>query len=173
MSLCSLTHSLTHSHSHTHTHTHSHTHSFTCSLHLTHSLSLPYRQKTKLIYTIYSRRSPATIHSILSDLKADYVIVDDAWCRRQYRPDCAFHEMSGWSISVCCVTINRPQNCLIVCATVCEFTLAHFMIIILQVYLKEFPEDQANPLFCEDILFNISSPFKLAFKNKHYTVLKV
>ena len=74
---------------------------------------------------------------------------------------------------ICVLCDNRPQSCLIVYATVCEFTLAHFIIIIFQVYLKEFPEDKGNPLFCEDISSNIPLPFKLAFKNKHYRVLKV
>ena len=54
-------------------------------------------RETKQIYTVYSRRSSATIHATLRDLQADYVIVEDSWCHRQYRPGCAFHEVINQS----------------------------------------------------------------------------
>ena len=55
-------------------------------------------------------------------------------------------------------------------ATIFWFTVIDH---ILQVYLKEFPEDKGNLIFCEEISSNIPPPFELAFKNKHYRVLKV
>ena len=54
----------------------------------------PPRERTKQIYTVYSRRSSDTIHATLRDLQADYIIVEDSWCHRQYRPGCAFHEVT-------------------------------------------------------------------------------
>ena len=59
------------------------------------SIFNPHRERTKLIYTVYSRRSSATIHATLRYLRADYVIVEDMWCHRQYRPGCAFHEVAN------------------------------------------------------------------------------
>ena len=56
-----------------------------------------HRERTKQIYTVYSRRSSVTIHATLRDLQADYVIVEDIWCHRQYRPGCAFHEVTNQS----------------------------------------------------------------------------
>lgn len=51
------------------------------------------------MYTIYSQRNSETIHRNLLKLKAEYVVVEDAWCEKQYRPGCAFHDASYFHVN--------------------------------------------------------------------------
>lgn len=51
------------------------------------------RNRTKNVYTIFSRKPPFEIHSVLRGMGVDYVIVEESWCVKQYRPGCAFHEV--------------------------------------------------------------------------------
>lgn len=54
--------------------------------------SLP-RNRTKYVYMIYSRKPPMEVHSVLQGMGVKYVVVEDGWCSKQYRPGCAFHEV--------------------------------------------------------------------------------
>ena len=49
----------------------------------------------------------------------------------------------------------------------------NFAFAVVQVYDKEFPEDQSNGIFCSLLSSYIPPPFKLVFANKHYRVLRV
>ena len=43
----------------------------------------------------------------------------------------------------------------------------------LQVYDKEFPEDQENDVFCKTLSHQVPAPFQEAFANKYYRILLV
>ena len=51
------------------------------------------RNCTKNMYTVFSWKSPSEIHSILHEMAVNYVIIEDAWCTKQYCPGCAFYEV--------------------------------------------------------------------------------
>ena len=51
------------------------------------------RNRAKKVYTVFSRKPPSEIHSILHEMAVNYVIIEDAWCTKQYRPGCAFYEV--------------------------------------------------------------------------------
>ena len=58
------------------------------------SLSLSFfRERTVLVYSIYSRKPPAVIHSLLAGLKVTHVVIEDVWCSKKYRPGCALYEV--------------------------------------------------------------------------------
>lgn len=52
------------------------------------SLSLPHcRNRTKHVYTVFSRKPAPEIHAILHGMGVHYVICEDSWCRRTgYKP---------------------------------------------------------------------------------------
>lgn len=52
-----------------------------------------YRERTKRVYQIYSRRSPEQVHHTLQQMGVDYVVIEPSWCTRQYRPGCAIYEL--------------------------------------------------------------------------------
>ena len=58
-------------------------------------ISYPFlaRNRAKKVYTVFSRKPPSEIHSILREMAVNYAIIEDAWCRKQYRPGCAFYEV--------------------------------------------------------------------------------
>ena len=56
------------------------------------SLSL-FRERTFLVYSIYSRKPPAVIHSLLAGLKVTHVVIEDVWCSKRYRRGCALYEV--------------------------------------------------------------------------------
>jgi hypothetical protein len=91
------------------------------------------RERTLLVYTLYSKRDPQIIYSNLEKFEVDYAVIERPWCsNKSYRPGCAFEN----------------------------------------IYLKMFPEDQVNPIFCLSILnstqiFN----FKKVYENSIYSVL--
>ena len=43
------------------------------------------RNRTKHVYTIFSRKPASEVHSILHGMGVDYVIVEDGWCRKNAR----------------------------------------------------------------------------------------
>lgn len=52
------------------------------------------RNRTKHVYSIYSRKPPAEVHSILTGMGVELVIVEDAWCfKHHFKPGCAFAEV--------------------------------------------------------------------------------
>jgi hypothetical protein len=59
-----------------------------------HYESAALRNRTKHVYTIFSRKPATGIHAILYGMGVDYVISEDGWCRRKSnRPGCSFKEM--------------------------------------------------------------------------------
>ena len=48
------------------------------------------------VYTIYSHKPSAEVHSTLKELGVTHVVVEDIWCAKQYRGGCAFHEV--WNL---------------------------------------------------------------------------
>ena len=52
------------------------------------------RERTLLVYTIYSKRPPGTIYSNLRGLGAEYVVMETSLCNAAYRDGCAFRDVS-------------------------------------------------------------------------------
>uniref|UniRef100_A0A8C7XNP7 Dpy-19-like 1, like (H. sapiens) n=1 Tax=Oryzias sinensis TaxID=183150 RepID=A0A8C7XNP7_9TELE len=59
------------------------------------------RERTKLVYSMYSRMSGETVKKNLMKLGVDYFILEDSWCTRRTRPGCSMPEI--WDI-------EDPQN---------------------------------------------------------------
>lgn len=53
------------------------------------------RNRTKQVYTIFSRKPSSEVHSILRAMSVEYVIVEDGWCEKRYRP-------GGWAGGQAC-----------------------------------------------------------------------
>jgi len=51
------------------------------------------RERTKKVYTVYSRRSPKEVHNILTDMKVDYLVLSRPWCLSVSRGGCAITEL--------------------------------------------------------------------------------
>ena len=47
-----------------------------------------YRQRTKEVYTIYSRKSMEEVHRSLLRLQVTHVVVEPPWCREQGKSNC-------------------------------------------------------------------------------------
>lgn len=54
------------------------------------------RERTKKVYTVFSRRTPSEVHKNLVDLKVDYLILSSQWCLTTSRNGCALTEV--WDI---------------------------------------------------------------------------
>ncbi|XP_058504269.1 dpy-19-like 1, like [Solea solea] len=54
------------------------------------------RERTKLVYSMYSRMSGETVKSNLMKLGVDFFVLEDSWCTRQTRPGCSMPEI--WDI---------------------------------------------------------------------------
>ncbi|KAK7885963.1 hypothetical protein WMY93_025584 [Mugilogobius chulae] len=54
------------------------------------------RERTKLVYSMYSRMSGETVKRNLMKLKVDYFVLEDSWCTRRTRPGCSMPEI--WDI---------------------------------------------------------------------------
>lgn len=67
-----------------------------------------YRERTKKVYQIYSRRSPSQVHNTLQQMGVDYVVIEPSWCTRQYRPGCALYELWDYEEPE---HINNPILC--------------------------------------------------------------
>ncbi|XP_024114216.1 dpy-19-like 1, like isoform X2 [Oryzias melastigma] len=59
------------------------------------------RERTKLVYSMYSRMSGEAVKKNLMKLGVDYFILEDSWCTRRTRPGCSMPEI--WDI-------EDPQN---------------------------------------------------------------
>ncbi|XP_041758878.1 probable C-mannosyltransferase DPY19L1 [Coregonus clupeaformis] len=54
------------------------------------------RERTKLVYTMYSRKPAKEVKRNLMQLQADYFILEDSWCNRRSRPGCSMPEI--WDV---------------------------------------------------------------------------
>ncbi|XP_049903886.1 dpy-19-like 1, like [Epinephelus moara] len=54
------------------------------------------RERTKLVYSMYSRMSGETVKGNLMKLGVDFFILEDSWCTRRTRPGCSMPEI--WDI---------------------------------------------------------------------------
>ncbi|XP_030645107.1 probable C-mannosyltransferase DPY19L1 [Chanos chanos] len=63
------------------------------------------RRRSKLVYSVYSRKSAAEAHRNLSELHVDYFILEDFWCMLRSRPGCSMPEIWDEEDSV-----NRGQT---------------------------------------------------------------
>ncbi|XP_061099437.1 dpy-19-like 1, like isoform X1 [Conger conger] len=54
------------------------------------------RQRTKLVYAMYSRKPAETVKRNLMSLGVDYFILEDSWCTRRSRPGCSMPEI--WDV---------------------------------------------------------------------------
>uniref|UniRef100_A0AAQ6APR8 Dpy-19-like 1, like (H. sapiens) n=1 Tax=Amphiprion ocellaris TaxID=80972 RepID=A0AAQ6APR8_AMPOC len=59
------------------------------------------RDRTKLVYSMYSRMSGETVKKNLMKLGVDFFVLEDSWCTRRTRPGCSMPEI--WDI-------EDPQN---------------------------------------------------------------
>ncbi|XP_074540076.1 dpy-19-like 1, like [Halichoeres trimaculatus] len=59
------------------------------------------RERTKLVYSMYSRMSGETVKRNLMKLGVDFFVLEDSWCTRRTRPGCSMPEI--WDI-------EDPQN---------------------------------------------------------------
>ncbi|XP_061631864.1 dpy-19-like 1, like isoform X1 [Phyllopteryx taeniolatus] len=59
------------------------------------------RERTKLVYSMYSRMSADTVKSNLNKLGVDFFVLEDSWCTRRTRPGCSMPEI--WDV-------EDPQN---------------------------------------------------------------
>ncbi|XP_029958211.1 dpy-19-like 1, like isoform X2 [Salarias fasciatus] len=59
------------------------------------------RERTKLVYSMYSRMSGETVKRNLMRLGVDFFVLEDSWCTRRTRPGCSMPEI--WDI-------EDPQN---------------------------------------------------------------
>jgi hypothetical protein len=75
------------------------------------------RERTKQVYTMFSRRPASQVHKALADLRVEYVVLSAPWCLTTERGGCALTEV--WDIEepgirdqgnapVCPVLWNRP-----------------------------------------------------------------
>ncbi|GAA6080042.1 dpy-19-like 1, like, partial [Tachysurus ichikawai] len=54
------------------------------------------RERTKLVYSMYSRKSAEQVKKNLMSLHVDYFILEDSWCTRRTRPGCSMPEI--WDV---------------------------------------------------------------------------
>ncbi|XP_061574553.1 dpy-19-like 1, like isoform X2 [Cololabis saira] len=54
------------------------------------------RERTKLVYSMYSRMSGETVKRNLGKLGVDFFVLEDSWCTRRTRPGCSMPEI--WDI---------------------------------------------------------------------------
>ncbi|XP_033997452.1 probable C-mannosyltransferase DPY19L1 [Trematomus bernacchii] len=53
-------------------------------------------ERTKLVYSMYSRMSADTVKGNLMTLGVDFFVLEDSWCTRRTRPGCSMPEI--WDI---------------------------------------------------------------------------
>ena len=51
------------------------------------------RERTKKVYSMYSRKSADEVKPMMVEMKVDYVIVEDSWCTRRTKPGCQMAEI--------------------------------------------------------------------------------
>ncbi|KAM9851806.1 dpy-19-like 1, like [Aulostomus maculatus] len=54
------------------------------------------RERTKLVYSMYSRMSGETVKRNLMKLGVDFFVLEDSWCTRRTRPGCSMPEI--WDV---------------------------------------------------------------------------
>ncbi|XP_061676961.1 dpy-19-like 1, like [Syngnathoides biaculeatus] len=54
------------------------------------------RERTKLVYSMYSRMSADTVKKNLNKLGVDFFVLEDSWCTRRTRPGCSMPEI--WDV---------------------------------------------------------------------------
>ncbi|XP_068592331.1 dpy-19-like 1, like [Cebidichthys violaceus] len=54
------------------------------------------RERTKLVYSMYSRMSEETVKGNLMKLGVDFFVLEDSWCTRRTRPGCSMPEI--WDV---------------------------------------------------------------------------
>ncbi|CAB1426416.1 unnamed protein product [Pleuronectes platessa] len=54
------------------------------------------RERTKLVYSMYSRMSGETVKRNLMQLGVDFFVLEDSWCTRRTRPGCSMPEI--WDV---------------------------------------------------------------------------
>lgn len=59
------------------------------------------RERTKMVYAMYSRKPPEVVKRNLIKLQVDYFILEDSWCTRRTKPGCSMPEI--WDV-------EDPQN---------------------------------------------------------------
>lgn len=51
------------------------------------------RERTRKVYSVYSRRTPSELHAIISSLQAQYLVLGYQWCHRHMRPGCGLTDI--------------------------------------------------------------------------------
>ncbi|KAM4600496.1 dpy-19-like 1, like [Polymixia lowei] len=77
------------------------------------------RERTKLVYSMYSRMSGETVKRNLMQLGVDFFVLEDSWCTRRTRPGCSMPEI--WDV-------EDPQNAgrVPLCSLVSRDSRPHF-----------------------------------------------
>ncbi|XP_066499921.1 dpy-19-like 1, like isoform X2 [Hoplias malabaricus] len=77
------------------------------------------RERTKLVYAMYSRKPVEEVKRNLINLQVDYFILEDSWCTRRSRPGCSMPEI--WDV-------EDPQNSgkIPLCSLMSRETRPHF-----------------------------------------------
>jgi len=66
------------------------------------------RERTKAVYTVFSRREAKEVYDILASMQVNYLVLNEAWCLSTKRGGCAITEL--WDLEDK-VNINRPPVC--------------------------------------------------------------
>lgn len=66
------------------------------------------RERTKKVYSIFSRKSPQEVFRILSHLQVEYVVLEESWCFRETRNGCSMVEL--WDVEDPS-NVNNPAVC--------------------------------------------------------------
>ena len=59
------------------------------------------RDRTKKVYSVFSRRSPETVYETLLLMKVNYVVLEESWCLRKSKPGCGMVDL--WDV-------EEPRN---------------------------------------------------------------
>lgn len=57
---------------------------------------VPHRERTKLVYSMYSRMSGETVKKNLMKLGVDFFVLEDSWCTRRTRYHNAMSDIVTW-----------------------------------------------------------------------------
>lgn len=80
------------------------------------------RERTRLVYTVYSRKPPTEIHRVLSMLHVTHVVVEEPWCNKRYKPGCSFADVWDEEDPA---NQERPQFCQLIHQTIPD----HFQLV--------------------------------------------
>ncbi|KAG9476037.1 hypothetical protein GDO78_002873 [Eleutherodactylus coqui] len=78
------------------------------------------RARTKMVYSMYSRKPPKEVKKLLIDMGVQYFILEDAWCTRRTKTGCTMSEI--WDI-------EDPSNAgkTPLCSILAKESLPHFV----------------------------------------------